>query len=324
MVGLGEPRVVRAGVVGGSYFDVMGLRPVLGRLLDANDDGAQAAGAAVLTHRFWTTVLKGDPSVDRQVCEARPALGDDRRRARALGAVPGGNRDHRQRRHQPTSHGRDDDRRPRPSDDRALRPSGAGCGSRSRACGVAHGARGNPAGAPGGVLGEGRFPDRGDEAARSDRGAGAHRAAGAARGVGAGLHHRVLERRQSDPGAIGPARRRTRRSRVARREHGGVAAHAAGGEPRPLRSRRHPRRAHRATDGIDPGALRGALLGARARSERRCQPSVGGRRPGDCRGDSARLRSASSLVRCCERLRPRRTGACGLRRPRTGGCACLP
>ena len=36
MVGLGEPRVVRAGVVGGSYFEVMGLRPVLGRLLDAD------------------------------------------------------------------------------------------------------------------------------------------------------------------------------------------------------------------------------------------------------------------------------------------------
>src|SRR5574338_1390393 len=32
-VGLGEPRVVRAGVVGGSYFDVMGLRAVRGRLL---------------------------------------------------------------------------------------------------------------------------------------------------------------------------------------------------------------------------------------------------------------------------------------------------
>ena len=43
MVGLGEPRVVRAGVVGGSYFEVMGLRPVLGRLLDASDDGPQAA-----------------------------------------------------------------------------------------------------------------------------------------------------------------------------------------------------------------------------------------------------------------------------------------
>ncbi|HET9360048.1 MAG TPA: ADOP family duplicated permease, partial [Vicinamibacterales bacterium] len=63
MVGLGEPRVVSAGVVGGSYFEVMGLRPVLGRLLNAADDGPSAAGAAVLTHRFWTTVLGSDPSV---------------------------------------------------------------------------------------------------------------------------------------------------------------------------------------------------------------------------------------------------------------------
>ena len=62
MVGLGEPRVVRAGVVGGSYFDVMGLRAISGRLLNANDDGPQAAGAAVLTYRFWTTGLHSDPS----------------------------------------------------------------------------------------------------------------------------------------------------------------------------------------------------------------------------------------------------------------------
>jgi len=63
MVGLGEPRTVRAGVVGGSYFDVMGLRPVTGRLLDAHDDGPKAAGAAVLTYRFWTSALKRDPAV---------------------------------------------------------------------------------------------------------------------------------------------------------------------------------------------------------------------------------------------------------------------
>ena len=49
MVGLGEPRTVRAGVVNGNYFDVMGLRPVAGRLLTASDDGPAAAGAAVLT-----------------------------------------------------------------------------------------------------------------------------------------------------------------------------------------------------------------------------------------------------------------------------------
>jgi putative ABC transport system permease protein len=63
MVGLGEPRVVRAGVVGGTYFDVMGLRAVQGRLLGPADDGPEAEGAAVLTHRFWTTEFQSDPSV---------------------------------------------------------------------------------------------------------------------------------------------------------------------------------------------------------------------------------------------------------------------
>src|SRR5580700_4679380 len=63
LVDLGEPREIRAGVVGGSYFQVMGLHPVLGRLLGPHDDGPNAAGAAVLTYRFWTTALKSDPSV---------------------------------------------------------------------------------------------------------------------------------------------------------------------------------------------------------------------------------------------------------------------
>lgn len=63
MVGLGDPRVVRAGVVGGSYFDVMGLHAIRGRLLTPADDGPQAAGAAVLTHRFWTTAFQSDPSL---------------------------------------------------------------------------------------------------------------------------------------------------------------------------------------------------------------------------------------------------------------------
>src|SRR5215471_2708698 len=63
LVGLGEPREIRAGVVGGTYFEVMGLHAVLGRLLDERDDGPKAAGAAVLTYRFWTSVLHGDPAV---------------------------------------------------------------------------------------------------------------------------------------------------------------------------------------------------------------------------------------------------------------------
>ena len=63
LVGLGEPSEIRAGVVGGSYFEVMGLHPVLGRLLGPQDDGPKAAGAAVLTYRFWATTLKRDPGV---------------------------------------------------------------------------------------------------------------------------------------------------------------------------------------------------------------------------------------------------------------------
>jgi len=63
LLGLGEPRTVQAGVVGGSYFQTMGLRPVLGRLLDAHDDGPNAAGAVVLTFRFWSTALNRDASV---------------------------------------------------------------------------------------------------------------------------------------------------------------------------------------------------------------------------------------------------------------------
>jgi putative ABC transport system permease protein len=63
ILGLGEPREIRAGVVDGNYFEVMGLRPVLGRLLNPSDDGPNAAGAAVLTYRFWVNSLHSDRGV---------------------------------------------------------------------------------------------------------------------------------------------------------------------------------------------------------------------------------------------------------------------
>ena len=64
MIGFGgEPRTVKAGVVSGSFFDVMGLRPVHGRLLNAQDEGPAAAPVVVLTHRFWIESLHRDPAV---------------------------------------------------------------------------------------------------------------------------------------------------------------------------------------------------------------------------------------------------------------------
>jgi putative ABC transport system permease protein len=76
MIGLGEPREVRAGVVDGSYFDVVGLHPVLGRLIGPQDDGPKAAGVVVLTYRFWSTTYKGDPSVIGKILRLGSGFGD--------------------------------------------------------------------------------------------------------------------------------------------------------------------------------------------------------------------------------------------------------
>jgi putative ABC transport system permease protein len=63
VLGLGEPREINGGVVNGSFFEVMGLRPVLGRLIKPEDDGPSAASVVVLTYRFWSNALGKDPSV---------------------------------------------------------------------------------------------------------------------------------------------------------------------------------------------------------------------------------------------------------------------
>ena len=63
VVGLGTPREIPAGAVDGNYFEVMGLHPVIGRLLTPADDGQNAAGAVVLTYGFWRGSLHSDPSV---------------------------------------------------------------------------------------------------------------------------------------------------------------------------------------------------------------------------------------------------------------------
>src|ERR1700752_4958734 len=63
VVGLGAPREIPAGVVDGHYFEVKGLRPVLGRLLTTADDGPNAAGAGVVPVRFWSGCRHSDPSV---------------------------------------------------------------------------------------------------------------------------------------------------------------------------------------------------------------------------------------------------------------------
>ena len=136
LIGLGEPRVVDAGVVDGRYFEVVGLRPLLGRLVEPADDGLNAAGVAVLTHRFWTYISQQRSVGGWQIDPTRRHPGDGDRRARTVGPLSGGYRDHREHGHQPSSHGRDDDHDARAPDDAAVRASQAwrhDGGGRSRA-----------------------------------------------------------------------------------------------------------------------------------------------------------------------------------------------
>jgi putative ABC transport system permease protein len=51
-------------LVSGSYFEVLGVRPHVGRLLTRNDDVTQGAHpVVVLSYRFWQRRFGGDPSV---------------------------------------------------------------------------------------------------------------------------------------------------------------------------------------------------------------------------------------------------------------------
>ena len=51
-------------IVSGTYFDVLGVGPAIGRVLTAEDDRLLGGHpVAVLSHAFWTTAFGGDPSI---------------------------------------------------------------------------------------------------------------------------------------------------------------------------------------------------------------------------------------------------------------------
>ncbi|MDX1396051.1 MAG: ABC transporter permease, partial [Gemmatimonadota bacterium] len=63
MLGHETPRRVRAGIVTGNYFDVMGLSASLGRMVGVEDDGDGAAAVIVLSDAYWRSVFGADPDV---------------------------------------------------------------------------------------------------------------------------------------------------------------------------------------------------------------------------------------------------------------------
>ncbi|MGH7467649.1 MAG: ABC transporter permease [Longimicrobiales bacterium] len=65
-----ESMRLRAGLVTGNYFEVMGLSPILGRLTRPGDDGPGVAAVIVLTHDLWMRRFGGDSSVVGKVVRA--------------------------------------------------------------------------------------------------------------------------------------------------------------------------------------------------------------------------------------------------------------
>jgi predicted permease len=63
LTGRGEPLVTRGMMVTHAYFALMGMHPLLGRLFDTESDRRGAPAVVVLSHRFWSTGLGGDPNV---------------------------------------------------------------------------------------------------------------------------------------------------------------------------------------------------------------------------------------------------------------------
>jgi putative ABC transport system permease protein len=63
----GEPDRVATGVVSSNFFDVLGIRPHLGRTFVDTDDDHGVEAVLVLSHSYWRTRFGGDPSIVGQV-----------------------------------------------------------------------------------------------------------------------------------------------------------------------------------------------------------------------------------------------------------------
>ena len=80
----GSAANARADVVSGNYFEVLGVRPALGRLISSDDDRPAREPVVVLSHDYWTNHLGSDRSVVNQriLLNAHPVV--------VIGVAPAG------------------------------------------------------------------------------------------------------------------------------------------------------------------------------------------------------------------------------------------
>ena len=63
LYGHGDPLRVQTGVVSDKFFDLIGVRPVIGRTFRAGEEAIGAPPVVVLSHRFWMDQFHGDPAI---------------------------------------------------------------------------------------------------------------------------------------------------------------------------------------------------------------------------------------------------------------------
>src|SRR5580692_10706992 len=63
LLGGKDPERVSTGVVSANFFDVLGVKPVLGRLLTPADETKQAEPVLVLSYAYWVKNFGRDPKI---------------------------------------------------------------------------------------------------------------------------------------------------------------------------------------------------------------------------------------------------------------------
>ena len=63
LTGIHEPVQLRGSLISPHYFDIFGIKPVLGRTFAADEDQPGKNQVAILSHRLWETQFGSDPSV---------------------------------------------------------------------------------------------------------------------------------------------------------------------------------------------------------------------------------------------------------------------
>ena len=78
----GEPDRVDAGVVSHNFFDLLGIKPILGRSFVKSDDEHGAEAVLVLSHRYWRQKFGADPAIVGRMFEMND------RPHRVIGVLP--------------------------------------------------------------------------------------------------------------------------------------------------------------------------------------------------------------------------------------------